>query len=322
MIHLDSRTQRVFCTAEPACHKGWLPGVYKVIAERSGFQVWTGRVTLVAGKTVALPITLVEKPSQLSVNVAQAGAQITVDDAAYTAPVTVPAGAHRVVVTLAGHVTSTIEAVAHEGAPVELAVTLVPRVAVRVVPATAKLWLDGQPIALQDGGLAVPPGAHTLVARAPGLADRRVELAADRPADYAIDVELTPIPPPRAAASWLTGRRKIALAAGGVSVVAVVAGAVLGTQAKQREDDAFDICASPTEPCADAERANDLNKQGRARALQANVAYGVGTGAAIAAVVLWFTGRPESQSAPGPVSRIAVKPRLGAVTGLDLALRF
>jgi hypothetical protein len=37
-------------------------------------------------------------------------------------------------------------------------------------------------------------------------------------------------------------------------------------------------------------------------------------GAAIAAAVLWLTGAPES--------RVAITPQLGAVAGLDLAVRF
>ena len=45
-----------------------------------------------------------------------------------------------------------------------------------------------------------------------------------------------------------------------------------------------------------------------------NIAYGVAGGAAIAAAVLWLTGGPES--------RVAVAPHLGAVAGLDLAVRF
>ena len=68
------------------------------------------------------------------------------------------------------------------------------------------------------------------------------------------------------------------------------------------------------DPVPDAPEANDLNLRARSRALEANIAYGVAGGAAIAAAVLWLTGAPES--------RVAVTPPLGAVAGLDLAVRF
>src|ERR1043165_1987637 len=45
-IYLDSRSQGVFCTAAPSCNKPVLPGDYRVIAERDGFERWTGRVTV------------------------------------------------------------------------------------------------------------------------------------------------------------------------------------------------------------------------------------------------------------------------------------
>ncbi|MBC7978221.1 MAG: hypothetical protein H7138_24820, partial [Myxococcales bacterium] len=58
--------------------------------------------------------------------------------------------------------------------------------------------------------------------------------------------------------------------------------------------------------------------QGRSRALQANIAYGVAAGAAIAAGVLWFTGGRESAE-----PRVAVTPHVdGASAGLDLSMRF
>ncbi len=313
VIHLESRTQRVFCTAEPTCHQGWLPGVYKVLADRPGYQPWSGQVTLVAGKTATLAITLLEKPSTLTVHVAQADATITVDETVFSASTTIPAGSHKVAVKLAGHVTSSTEIVAREGKPVELEISLIPRVAIRVEPASAALRLDDRPITVEDGGLGVPPGHHVLVARAPGLAERRIDIPADRPDGYAIVVQLSRSADV-ASTSRFTPRRKLALVAGGVSVVAVIGGAVLGTQAKQREDAAFALCPSPTTPCAAAAEATDLNKQGQSRALEANVAYGVAAGAAVAAAVLWLTGAPES--------RVAITPRLGAVAGLDLSLRF
>ncbi|MBA3397183.1 MAG: PEGA domain-containing protein [Deltaproteobacteria bacterium] len=192
-IYLDSKTQGLFCTAAPACKKAMLPGEYRVIAERPGFDRWSGRITVEQSKTAKLAITLVEKPSLLTVRATQPGAQITVDGKPYSGPLTVAGGTHAVVVTLDGHARATIEAAAHEGKPVELDVTLAPLVAVKLAPRGAELFLDDKPVALDNGGLPLPAGDHVLVVRAKGFRTSRIEIPATRGADYALTVELVPV---------------------------------------------------------------------------------------------------------------------------------
>lgn len=316
-IYLNSKTKGVFCTAAPGCNKPILPGEYKVIAERPGFDRWTGRTTVVKGQTAKLAAPLVEKPSLLTVRAEPAGAQVLVDDKPFPAPAAVAAGAHQVAVSLAGHAGARLEIAAHEGKPVELAVALVPLVPVRVQPAVAELQLDDKPIAIEDGGIAIPAGSHAVVARARGFRDFRIEVPAERPASYALTIELTPadlvVSP---LAPGFTGRRKVALVVGGVGVVALAGGIVFGIQSQHFADDALAVCPSPSTPCAGAAHANDLSQSGRSHALRADIAYGVAAGAAIGAAVLWLTGAPESPS------RVAVTPRIGPVAGLDLSFGF
>lgn len=315
-VYLDSKTLGTFCRAAPACHQAVLPGEYKVIVERPGFERWSDQVKIESGKTATLAVTLVEKPSLLTVRVTPEGASVTVGGAAHDPSRPLPAGKHQVVVSLAGHAEEQREAIAREGAPIALDIVLSPFVPVQVEPPGAELLLGGKPIAIRNGGIPLPLGAQTLVARAPGFQDRTIAVPAERGSDYKLAVKLERVaivaPPP--GGSRFTGRRKLALAAGGASLVALGAGVVLGLQSGRLEDDAFSLCPSPSTPCTDAREANDLNLRGRSRALQANVAYGIAGGAAIAAAVLWLTGAPES--------RFAVTPRLGTVAGLDLAVRF
>jgi len=318
-IFLDSTARRPICAAVPPCIQAVLPGSYKVIAERAGFVRWTGPVTIVGGETTKLAVTLVEKPSVLTVRVAQPGARVTVDDTAYTTPTTVPAGVHRVVVSLSGHVTHRLEATARQGAAIDLDVALAPLVAVRVSPPHARLALDGTSIAFEDGGIAVPPGRHVLVASAPGFGDRRVEIPAIRADGYHIVVELArprqDVAPP-AAARWLT-RRNVAIAASGVGLAALASGVALGIQSRRLDHDTYALCPPASRSCGAAQEANELNRRARSRALEANIGFGIAGGAAIAAAVLWFTAAPES--------RVVVVPHLGAprdVAGLDLAVRF
>jgi hypothetical protein len=124
----------------------------------------------------------------------------------------------------------------------------------------------------------------------------------------------SPEPPASPAPSTFTLRRKLALAAGVVGVAAIGVGIGRGLQAASREDDAYALCASPFTPCPDAPAANHLLERAESRALQANIAFGVAGVAALGAAVLWFTGAPER--------RVAVSPRVGSLTGLDLAVRF
>jgi PEGA domain-containing protein len=316
-VYLESKAFGVFCTAAPSCTRPVWPGDYKVIVERPGFQPPNQRVTVAKGKPAAIAITLVEKPSLLTVRVAQPGAQITVDDKAYDAPGPVDAGTHPVVVALAGHVTARLEAVAHEGKPVPLDVSLTPLVPIHVDPPGADLVLDGKAVSVENGGLAVGPGKHSLAATAPGRQRRVIEILGERPADYQIELQLSPASPPAVAEvkpSLFTLRRKVAIASGGVGVVAGVVGIVLGLQARQADHDAFALCPSPSTPCSGALKAAELNLHGQQRASQANVAFGVAGAGVVAAAVLWMIGAPES--------RVAVTPHAGAVAGLDVAVRF
>jgi hypothetical protein len=320
-IYVGAKSNGVFCTASPTCEKRMLPGGYKVIADRPGFAPWTGRVTVVKGEKANVAITLVEKPSQLTVRATPADASVAVDGSPYDPRATITAGAHQVVVTLAGHAAARHEVVAHEGKPVELDVTLAPVVPIRVAPQDATLLLDDKPVAVEDGGIPVPAGAHRLVARAQGFKESRIEIPAERVAGYELTVDLPrviPPPPPLPPPSPWTPRRKVALATAGLGVAGAAAGVVLGLQAKKLDRDAFASCPSPSTPCSNAEEANDLNKRGRSRALQANVAYGVAAGAAVATAVLWFTGGPEGRVAVTP----QVATRSGGTTGLDIAVRF
>lgn len=295
------------------CERRIAPGRHKIVAERSGFDRWTGQVVVDKGSTTKLPITLVEKPSQLQVQAVPAEAQITVDGAPYTAPIALPAGPHQIAASLPGHRAERRDIVAHEGEPVDVSLSLTRIVPVRVTP-TAAMNLDGAPIALEDGGLALAPGGHKLTLRAAGHIDLAVAIPAERGADYRIDATLAVIPPPPP--SWFTLRRKISVGAAGVSLGAVAVGIVLGVQSGHRDDQARSLCPSPTMPCESAAQANALNQTAQQRAHQANLAYGVAGAAAAAATVLWLIGGPDARE------RIAVAPRLGNVTALDVIGRF
>ena len=317
-IYLDSKTLGVFCAAAPSCHQAVMPGGYKVIADRPGFERWVGRVTVEPGTTQKLAVALVEKLSELTIRASPDGAKVRVDDTEYDAPTMIAAGSHPVTVTLAGHAPTRLEAVAHEGKPVVVDVTLAPLVPVRVEPPTATLQLDGgRVLTVQDGGVVLPPGKQVLVGRAQGFHDRRVEVPAERPDGYRVEVVLervVPPPPPPPAPSPFTPRRKIAIGVAGFGVVSAVLGAIAWDDKKRHDGYVQRLCPSSTEPCRNAVEADKLQEVADRRRDETYLGYGVAAAAIATAAALWVTGAPESP--------VAVSARVGPVTGLDLTVRF
>ncbi|MBA2544159.1 MAG: PEGA domain-containing protein [Deltaproteobacteria bacterium] len=187
-IYLDTKTAGAFCTAP--CKKALLPGDYKVIAERTGFDRYVSRITVADGKTTEHAIAMQEKPSALSIRITPAGAAITIDGKPHDGAATIPAGKHALEVKLAGHATHRHELAAHEGKPVDLEVGLVPLVPFEASPPAASVMVDDKPAVLEAGGIAIPPGAHVIVASAPRFHPTRIEVPAERTSTYKIAVVL------------------------------------------------------------------------------------------------------------------------------------
>ncbi|MCA9675807.1 MAG: PEGA domain-containing protein [Kofleriaceae bacterium] len=201
-VYLDTKSLGVFCVAAPTCHRGIMPGDYKIIVERPGHKKSSERVSITKGQTLTLERTLVENPSPLTVAVAGGdgvAVTVTLDGKPLDAPpqaLAVDAGDHTLEVAAPGHATERQSFAAHLGAPVELAVTLRPLLAVAINVADAEVLLDDAPVARQDDALVIPAGAVTLTVRAPGYVTQQVEVPAERPAGYRLDVTLAPAPAP------------------------------------------------------------------------------------------------------------------------------
>ena len=196
-VYLDAKSQGVFCTVDAAgsCKRSILPGDYKLIVERAGFERFTTRVTVSANQATQVAVTLVEKASAFALKIAPDGAaRLALDGALLeAAPQTIPGGDHELVVARDGFATAKVAVHAHEGKPVALDVALVPLVPIALAPAAATVTLDGAPAVLEQGGVAVPPGAHELIASAPSFHARTVAIPAERAADYKLAVELAPV---------------------------------------------------------------------------------------------------------------------------------
>jgi tetratricopeptide (TPR) repeat protein len=182
-------------------------------------------------------------------------------------------------------------------------------------PVDAVLWNRGAPV---DGGEYVVAG------RAPGHEEWSTKVTVKPEADkVAVEVprfkELKVLTPPPGvggelldddgpsgpidAPSMLTPRRKIALGVAGVGVVALVGGALVGTQAKGLESEAHDACANVV--CVDHAEANEALEDARGKARLANIGYGVAVAAGAGAAFLWLTGAPRSGDG------LAISPQVG-----------
>jgi hypothetical protein len=195
-VFLDSKSLGVWCVAGPVCKKGLLPGDYKLILEREGFDTEKKMVVVVIGETAAVDTALVEKPSTLSITTAPPAATLVLDGKVIGAsPETleVRAGDHELEVRAEGHQTARQQVSVHQGKPVDVAVTLAEVVRVTTSVPDVVLTLDGQPVTLEAEALVLPLGekrAHTLVAKANGFVDRTLEIPVERPVGYALEVAL------------------------------------------------------------------------------------------------------------------------------------
>jgi hypothetical protein len=200
------------------------------------------------------------------------------------------------------------------------------------------LTRNGQPFdeGLWNTAIPVDGGEYVIAGRAPGheqwsttvtVPAEKGRITVDVPRFKAVDRLVPPpvtepeavdeVPIAEGEPSSFTGRRKLALGVGGAGLVAVGAGIVLGLQASSLDDEANELCPTLT-GCANADAANDKVDQARSRALYANIAYGVGGAAIVAAAVLWLTGGPEDGDA-----RTAVAPVITpSSVGVDVAVRF
>jgi hypothetical protein len=231
------------------------------------------------------------------------------------------------------------------------AAALEPRLSYLTVSVTDEIRIDGMVLTrngkpfdpmLWNRALPVDGGDYVIAGRAPGHEEwqatahvpeeggkvsvevpRLEELA--RPIAPPAPSPPPPLPPagpavgsPVPAGGMFTMRRKIAIGVGGASVIAVVVGAVLGESSRTKQGDAFKLCPDPEAPCAHANQANALIQSSHSRSQGANIAFGAGAAAAIAAGVLWFTGAPDAES-----RRVGVVPRvLPGEAGLAVEGRF
>lgn len=180
------------------------------------------------------------------------------------------------------------------------------------------LWNRPQPV---DGG------DYLLAARAPGheewqttvhVAVAGAKVTVEVPRLKELGKETSPVPstplsvtevpnPPAAEPQGMfTTRRKISIGVAGASVVSLVVGVVLGTNANGKQDEAFRLCPDPVTPCMQGDQANALIQSSHSRAHEANVAFGIAAGAAVAAGVLWFIGSPADEN----TARVSVAPIL------------
>ncbi|MEM9490339.1 MAG: PEGA domain-containing protein, partial [Myxococcota bacterium] len=298
-IYFDSRSYGVICEAAPVCKKGVVPGRYRVYIERDGFESVRTRVAVRAGRTARLEQTLVEKPSSAVIDVTPEDSEVSIDGTAVgrgAQTVELAAGEHTVRVERPGFAPHEETLTARRGKPLQLAVRLRERIPITLSAPEAELTLDGEPIAIEDGAITLPPGsdARTLIARAEGYEDAAVEIPAERPDDYTIEltlVEETPEPPPVEPEvveppEWSSGQIAAVATSGTLALAGYGTAAILAISADSKWGDAEELCVADSGDgvlcnAAGLAAGNDA----RSAASQANFGLAVGTIAAVG--MLW-----------------------------------
>ncbi len=165
----------------------------------------------------------------------------------------------------------------------------------------------------------VDAGHYTIAVSAPGFEswettvdveahDKKVEIptldrakkvkAKSPPADEQEDKTDKPEPP--APQRGMTGMRKAAIGVGIGGVVALAAGTGLGLYARDQESQSDQLC--PAVQCKDSHGV-DLNASARRDGLYANIGFGVGGAAIVAAAVMWLVGGPPATESVAIVPR-------------------
>jgi hypothetical protein len=312
-VYVDDKSLGIYCVANSVCTVGMMPGRYRLLIEGSGAVPITRDVQVKAGEKATVQVALEVAPTPLTIRVTPADAAVTLDGGALgpgERTVEVSPGAHQLEVSRAGFETVTRQVSVKQGQAAAVDIALPELVRLTNLPAgvAASFELDGKPVSLRGGAVAIPSDgrAHQLAIRADGYRELVVSISAGRDGEpLALDLTrqapgLRPVD--RGGEVGWSGARKGAfialLAAAGVGITA---GSVFGIQAVGKRNDADELCDDQV--CT--QQGLDLLDDASSRANLSNLGFGVGAAALVGAAVVWLT-------APSGGERVAVG---AAVTG-------
>jgi hypothetical protein len=187
---------------------------------------------------------------------------------------------------------------------------------------------DGESLdaAVLNSPLPVDPGAHEIIAEAPGYKPFKTEVSIGKGGKRYVVIptlerepeKMTPPSAPPAIVvrnpetpsvvavpaqrtvvvtdTW-SGTRKAAVGVGIAGAVGIGLGAYFGSRANDLQAQSDAIC--PTTVCNDAEGLR-LNDQAKDNALYANLSFIAGGAALATATVMWFVGAPEERTVLAP----------------------
>jgi hypothetical protein len=207
------------------------------------------------------------------------------------------------------------------------------RLTVNVDPQDAKLTVtvDGAPMPAALIGVERPtdPGAHEVVASAPGYITQKTSVTLAEGGQQAVSLRLTldpnamkePVPPPAAAqqqptpappaaAETSNGTKTLSYVLIGVGAVGVAAGSITGGMALGKKGE----LDCPQNRCSGSEA--DTLRSAKSLALTSTISFAVGVPAAvIGTVLLLTTGKSQQRAAKVPPRRFAAEPYLSPTGG-------
>jgi hypothetical protein len=165
---------------------------------------------------------------------------------------------------------------------------------------SVRMSIDGAaPVTLDGGSVEFDPGEHLLRFEAPTMATVELRITArvgekDRHEGVIFAPAMRPEPsrPPAAPPGSL---KPFAIVAGAVGLSALATGVGFGLAARSSWSDSQDACASSSH-CTDRHAAVHDRSGALSEASISTVAFAVGAGALVAAVVLWVVSPPSSRT--------------------------
>ena len=260
-VYLGPKSRGPACANVTMCKKGLIPGRYTVLVERDGHHPVRQRVRAQRNQITEIEVSPVELDSPFQPKVVPANASVLVHGTPWDGSPLSP-GEHDIEVQLDGYLSHKQTVSAHLGQPIELSVELAELVRVtivrgdesisvggakshvqgaeRAVRPDVELYLDGQPIALEQGFLRLPPGTQSavLTGKAPGYHDAEVEIPAERTPPHEATLRLLAIPPAAAppSSTGSTRLRYIGVGLFGLAALSVGAGALSAVQARSAQN--------------------------------------------------------------------------------------
>jgi hypothetical protein len=231
-IYIDNILQT---SKTPATITGVSAGSHSYILRLTGYNNATGTVTVIAGQTATVSVTLVSTTGSISFSSSPSGADIYLDNVLQSAktPATitsVSAGSHSYLLRLTGYTDATGTVTVTSGQTATVSITLTPVVTTGSIsftstPQDADIYLDGLLVAMTPAVITgVSAGIHNYLLQLSGYSDATGTVTAIAGQTVSVSVTLAPA----SYEAWIASMGGISAIKGNLTAVGKIIDGYLG----------------------------------------------------------------------------------------------